>query len=77
MFSKCYKLTSIDLSKFNAPKLSSAGAAFAHCHSLTSMDLSYIRSFAWHIMDSLFLDCLYLIFNYLFYKSQNLVYYVY
>lgn len=57
MFSLCYELTDIDVSKFNTSKVSHMYYMFNGCKKLTSIDVSNFDISHITSMDSMFRDC--------------------
>ena len=57
MFTRCYKLTVLDLGSFNTSKVTDMYAMFYGCRSLTSLDLSSFDTHNVTNMDEMFHDC--------------------
>lgn len=57
MFGECSSLTSIDLSGFNAERVTSMGRMFYMCSGLTSLDLSSLKPKDLHQMRDMFNGC--------------------
>ena len=57
MFFNCYRLTDIDLSKFNTSLVTNMFAMFQNCMSITSMDLSSFNTANVNDMRSMFSGC--------------------
>jgi surface protein len=57
MFSDCFSLTSLDLSKFNTANVTSMSSMFSDCSSLTSLDLSKFNTANVEYMYNMFFGC--------------------
>ena len=57
MFSNCYALTSLDVSKFNTEKVYDMGGMFSYCEALTSLDVSNFNTQNVIYMRGMFYNC--------------------
>ena len=57
MFSDCYALTSLDVSKFNTAKVTDMHSMFHNCKSLTSLEVSNFKTDMVTGMGSMFYGC--------------------
>ena len=75
MFCKCSSLTNIDLSNFNAQKVTDMSAMFSHCSSLKNINLSNLNTQNVTNMNYMFKRCLSLTnINLTNFNTQNVTY---